>query len=90
MIEKIKNISSLEWAGMEAVIMIAIWLWDPYMGKLITFIFSPIFFAILIISLIADRLDPSKISAAYYRTLFWLAVVPLLIMMLHVFILDKL
>jgi hypothetical protein len=80
MIERIKNISVIEWIMFEAIIFISLWLWDPYIGKLMTFVFSPIFIAIFIISLIADKIDPSKISSKYYLVLLSLGVVPVIIM----------
>lgn len=82
MIEKIKNISILEWCLAESILFLAIWLWDPYIGKLMSLIFGPMFLAIVTISFIADKIDPSKISNKYYITLFLMGIIPFLIMLL--------
>lgn len=83
MFEKLKNISIVEWCLLEAIVFIAVWLWDPYIGKLITFIFSPIFLAILVISFIADKIDPSKISSKYYLLLLGMGLTPVMVMALY-------
>ena len=82
MIERIKNISILEWCLAESILFITVWLWDPYIGKLISFIFGPIFLAIVAISFIADKIDPSKISSKYYITLLLLGLIPFIVMFL--------
>ncbi len=79
MIERIKNITVLEWVLFAAIFFVSAWLINPYLAKLLSVVLPPIFFSILIISLIADRLDPSKIGNKYYYALLFLSLVPLLI-----------
>ncbi len=74
-----KYFSWIELSIVQAIIYTTIWLTNEYLATLITFIFVPLFFAILLISLIADQLEKSKISKSYYYFMASGFIVPLLI-----------
>ncbi|MBK8349218.1 MAG: hypothetical protein IPL08_16990 [Saprospiraceae bacterium] len=63
----------------EAIIFIAIWIANEYLATLLTFIFIPLFTAILAVSLIAEKIERSKISKNYFYLMAGLALIPLLI-----------
>jgi len=65
--------------AIEAIIFIILWMTNEYMATLITFIAVPIFFAITIISLIAEKIEKSGISGDYFRLMVGLTIVPLII-----------
>lgn len=63
----------------EAIIFSLFWAYYEYLATLLTFIAVPVFGAILIISLIADRIESSKIDKSYYIMMAGLALIPGLI-----------
>jgi hypothetical protein len=65
--------------AIEAIIFIILWMSNEYMATLMTFIAVPIFFAITIISLIAEKIEKSGISGDYFRLMVGLTIVPLVI-----------
>jgi hypothetical protein len=77
--DRIKDIGIFEWSLFAAIFFTVFWILNPYIAKLLTLVLPSIFMSILVISLIADRLDPSKIGPKYYLTLLSLIAVPLLI-----------
>ncbi len=87
-IDRLKAISVTEWVLIQSVFIVIIWLINPYLAKLISVVFIPIYFAILLISLIADKIEKSKISSKYYYTLFFLALDLLIIYSIFDFVFD--
>ena len=75
--ERIKNLSILEWVLIEAIFFTGFWIGNEYIAGLLTVVLSPIFGAILAISLIADRLDDSRIGKKFYWVMFLFTVIPL-------------
>jgi hypothetical protein len=82
MLDKIKEISPLEWLLFEVILFTILWINSPYLGNLLTYILCPIFLGVLIISLIADKLDTSKIGSSYYLSLLYLIIGPILVYVL--------
>jgi hypothetical protein len=63
----------------EAIIFLVFWLTYEYLALLLTFIFVPIFFMILLVSFIAEKIESSKISKEYFYLMFGLTFIPILI-----------
>ena len=63
----------------EAIIFLVFWLNFEYLATLMTFIFVPIFFMILVVSIIAEKIESSQISKEYFYLMFGLAFIPILI-----------
>ena len=77
--ERIKQMAVVEWVLLEGIFFTVFWILQPYIAKLGTAVLSPIFGAVLIISLIADRLDNSKIGRKFYWVMFWFSIIPLVL-----------
>lgn len=56
-----------------------IWLWDEYVATYITLIFPALIMVVLILSRIADWIEPSKIPRWYYVLMFVSIIIPLVI-----------
>jgi hypothetical protein len=72
--------------AVEAIIFIIFWMSNEYLATLMTFIAVPIFFAITLISLIAERIEKSGVSGTYFRLMIGLMVVPLVIFAIFHFV----
>mgnify|MGYP001374587694 CR=1 FL=1 len=59
----------------QAILLTLIWLINDYLGHLLTYIFVPVFIAILVISLIAEKIERSKVPKYYFTTLVWMILV---------------
>lgn len=64
---------------LEAIIFIIFWLTNEYIATLLTFVSVPVFISILIVSLIAEKIERSKISINYFYLMAGLAIIPTLI-----------
>lgn len=64
----------------EAIIFSIFWASNEYLATLLTFIAVPIFSSILIISLIAEKIESSKIGKLYFILMAGLALVPAIIL----------
>lgn len=63
----------------EAIAFTALWIIDEYIATLLTFIAVPIFGGILMVSLIAEKIERSKIQREYFFLMAGLAIIPVLI-----------
>jgi hypothetical protein len=79
MIEKLKSIGILELILIEVVAFIVVWLLNEYLAFLLTVIISAISFAVLVISLIAEAIEKSKVSKLFFLTLFLIGLTPLVV-----------
>ncbi len=64
---------------LEAIIFILLWITNEYLASLLTFIAVPVFLAILIISLLAEAIDRSKVGRSYFWLMLGLGLVPAII-----------
>jgi hypothetical protein len=62
----IQKLSVLEIFLIQVVVYTSIWLWDEYVASYISIIFPIVFLTVFIVSLIAEWIEPSKISRKYY------------------------
>jgi hypothetical protein len=63
----------------EAILFGIFWITNEYIATLFTFIAVPIFFGILMVSLIAEHIEKSKINKEYFYLMAGLALIPTLI-----------
>ena len=72
----------------QAVIYLSIWLWDEYAAFYITLIFPTVILVILILALIADLIEPSRIPGWYYLLMVISIIIPVIIGAVFYFIND--
>ena len=75
-------------ALLEAVIFTLLWLWNEYVATYLTIIFPAIFLIILVLSAIADWIEPSRIPAWYYKLMLISIFIPLMVGGIFYFIYD--
>lgn len=63
----------------QAVAYLSIWLWNEYVASYITLIFPIMIFIILILALIADWIEPSRIPGWYYKVMLISILIPVII-----------
>lgn len=63
----------------EAIAFTGLWIINEYIATLLTFIAVPIFGGILIISLIAEKIERSRIPREYFFMMAGLTIIPILI-----------
>jgi len=63
----------------QAVIYTSLWLWNEYVASYLTIIFPAVILFILIIAVIADLIEPSRIPIWYYGLMLISIVTPLVI-----------
>ena len=63
----------------QAVIYTLIWLWNEYVATYITIIFPVMILLVLMLSTIAEWIEPSRIPRWYYKLMIISAIIPVLI-----------
>jgi len=63
----------------QAVIYTLLWLWNEYVATYLTIIFPSIMLFLIIISAIADLIEPSRMPRWYYKLMLMSFVIPLVI-----------
>ena len=63
----------------QAVIYFSVWLWNEYVAIYLTLIFPAMLLVILILSKIADWIEPSRIPGWYYKLMVVSILIPLLV-----------
>jgi hypothetical protein len=64
---------------LEAIVFILFWIFNEYLASLLTFIAVPIFSGVLVVSMIAEKIEKSKVSKEYFYLLAGLALIPSII-----------
>jgi len=77
MIDKLKTIGITELILGEIIILILFWLSDEFLALLLSIMVTAISFGVLIISLIAEKIEKSKVSKKYFITIFLLGFTPI-------------
>ena len=74
-----KQLRPIEIFLVEVIIYLVIWMANDYLGSLLSLIFGSIFLGILVISLLAELIERSKVPKWYY-TFMWISVLaPILV-----------
>lgn len=63
----------------QAVLYAGIWLWNQYVATYLTLIFPAILSVLLLLSSIADWIEPSRITKWYYLIMIGSILVPIII-----------
>lgn len=69
----------------EMVVYLLLWLWDDYLATLLSFLFGVIFLLILLVSVMVEWIERSKVPAWYYRFMIISILAPLFAALLYVF-----
>ena len=75
-------------ALLQAVMYCAVWLWNEYVAFYITMIFPIMILIILVLSRIADWIEPSRIPGWYYKVMLISIVIPVVIGFVFYFIYE--
>jgi hypothetical protein len=76
----------IEWFFLELILFLLVWIWDDYLGALISVIVAGICFAILIISLIIELIERSKVPRAYFYLMGLSVLAPLVSGILYLWV----
>ena len=79
MMSGIKRLGYIEIMLLQCIIWAALWLVDEYMASLLTAVLVPIFAGILLVSLIAEVLDKSRVPRSFFVVLAMSVFIPLCI-----------
>ncbi|MEM9822947.1 MAG: hypothetical protein AAF985_17840 [Bacteroidota bacterium] len=58
---------------------LVLWLWNDYIASLISAVFACIFFFILLISLVVEWIEPSKVPRSYFVFMLISVLCPILV-----------
>jgi hypothetical protein len=79
MLSFIKNIGLLEISLIQIVFYSAMWLIDDYFAILISVILTVIVFAVLVISLITELIEKSRVPRAYFTWMIASTIIPIVV-----------
>lgn len=82
------NLRPIEIFLIQSIFYIVIWLWNDYVGSILSVSIPIIALCILVISLIAEKLERSNIPKWYYTFMVITLLVPLLVAMVFVVLFD--
>ncbi len=80
------RLSLLELFLLEIVVWLALWLLNDYMATLLTLIITAIVFAILVIALLAEAIERSKVPRRYFWIMGLSVVAPVFAAVLYLLI----
>ena len=72
-----KRLSTIEIFLIEFVLFLGLWLFNDYMGTLLSIILASISFFLLLIALVAEYLEPSRIPRWYFVIMISTILAPL-------------
>ena len=78
----LKNIGLWELAIVQAILYTGLWLWNEYIASLVSIILVPIIFSILLISLISELIEKSKVPKVYFKFMIISILTPIVIALL--------
>ena len=67
-----------------ALVFLLLWQWYPYLAYMLTLIFVSICFFILLISLISEGLERSKVPRLFFFAMVVGTLVPLIVLVLQI------
>jgi hypothetical protein len=75
-------------ALIQSVVYAVIWLWNEYVASFLTLIFPSVILVVLILSKIADWIEPSRIPSWYYKVMIASIFIPPVIAAIFYFIYE--
>lgn len=79
MLSFLKNLGIVEISLFQIILYSLMWLSNSYFATLMTAIIVPIFFALLLISIIAELIDRSKVPKWYFKFMALSMLIPLFV-----------
>lgn len=79
------KIRSIELLLIQFIIYSLLWLWDEYLASLLTLVFTAIAIFILVISLMAELIEPSKVPRWYFTSMIVSIIAPILATIVFVY-----
>lgn len=79
-----KKIRPIELFLIEFIIYALLWLWDDYVASLLTVVMTVICFFILIISLLAELVESSKVPRWYFYFMAISVVTPIIVALVFI------
>jgi len=79
-----KKIRPIELFLIEFIIYSLLWLWDDYIASLMTVVMTSICFFILIISLITELIEKSKVPRWYYYFMVISVIAPIIVALVFI------
>jgi len=70
---------------LEILLFTALWLIDEYTAFILSIIVPAILFAILMVSLIIEKIEKSNVPRTYFRTMFLAVIPPIIIAILYIY-----
>ena len=64
---------------LQAILYTGLWLWDEYVASYITLIFPVMMLVILLLTTIADWIEPSRIPKWYYVLMILSIIIPVVV-----------
>lgn len=77
------KIGLLEIALFEFIVFLALWVMDEYIASLLCVIVPAICLGVLIISLIAEWIEPSKVPKSFFKILGISVVIPIVTLVVY-------
>ena len=74
------RIGLIEFVLIQLIAYTAIWMMSEYIGFFVTLTFPVLITAVLLISLIAEWIEPSRVPRIFFRFLFVAIITPLLVL----------
>jgi hypothetical protein len=79
---RIKDIGIWELAVIQAIVYSALWLSNEYIASLVSIILVPIVTSILIISILSELIEKSKVPRVYFKFMVISIIIPIFIALL--------
>jgi len=70
----------------QLAIYLMLWLWDTYIASLICLLLGAIFLLILLVSLVVEWIEPSRVPRGYFLFMLIASIAPLLATLIFVLI----
>ena len=64
----------------QIVVYILLWLWDDFIGLFLTITFSTIAFLILVVAIISEMIERSKVPKSYFLYMISAILAPILVL----------
>ena len=71
------KLGAIEIFLVEFVIFLGFWIFDEYLGTLMTTLFAPISFFLLLVAWIAERIEPSRVPSWYFTLMICSCLAPI-------------
>ena len=74
----LRRLVSLEGLLVQVIAYLALWLVDSYMAKVVSLLIGGVAAGVLLVSLLVELVDRSRVPRVYYRFVLWCLLGPLI------------